>query len=350
MSKILAIQNRNNKIYALLSELDKEKTLTTKHRSIMDAIAFYIDELEQGAKLVFVGYSFTYDEKLYFRHCLYKNGLKKDIQLIDFNEAFAHYCIKHYEGDMSRGYKDTEYIALHDIDDKLCLVRVKISQGRQIIKADTSDECIDNFENVDFYDESSIYIDEAISLKLEANTYAVIYAGERYKDRFRNKFFNSSSIIKNKDIIINEDIFILGATYYMFEKDNCCSLINTRFKSSIKLTMIAVSADVDTEIELVGKNTHYYDMPFEVEVIAHTSEFLELYYRDIENRLEKIYKIYIGHLIKGVSKPTRLRINVEFLDTNTLIVCIEDIGFGFFVEASRMRVTRYIQFGQDEVI
>lgn len=350
MKNILVMEPRRDGVYALFSGMEVvENYRLTRHESLEDAITAYAEVLKQDTEPVFVADSFDSGFRKTVRTALYRNGVSKNHVCVDYREAFVYYRLT-----FNRNPSMYDFVLMHQTGDFLEVYEAEPDVSIKPCKIRVSKRCIENAGFADFPGpEKDAVLSEIARQELQPRMKMLFLTGEAFQGGFMSD--SLSVLCSGRLVFLEADLFILGAwayrKYYETDAFRNTYCIRTAFTPGIRLTVPVRTRVGETAYVLIRDDAHSYDSLRSVEVIASTEEYLEVHcaFPEEEGRNEETVRLYIGHLVRGINRPTRLRVTAGLMDDGrSYLISAEDIGFGSLVRASHMRVCRYVTWRKEE--
>lgn len=344
MKNLLIIQIANDLVKALYTKYElQDEYRISEHDNLERCLSAYEDELKEVSDIVFVSDGFDYVKKDIIKTFSNRYGIKNKIRLLDYREAFANYNIV-----FAKTFKHNKFTMIQQNYDELVFYIAEISYSNKEVYIDIRDNII---ENVGFYDLDNDNRDERLQSIaqnfLEEDIQLLYLTGDAFSGGYMKK---SLEVLcsNNRRVFFEENLLILGGYAYIKNRNNSTYNYNihTKYTSPISAYIDVNTLEGYKKQYIFDFNTRTYDDLESVELITFNDEKLDIF---ISGKINKKLSICVSHLVRGINKPTRLRLKAHFIDNNKMLaISVQDIGFGMFVKSSMMQVKAYIIISDEE--
>lgn len=337
MKNIFVIQIKNdNTVKGLFTKFDlNEDYKITEHDNIFKAINAYERELDKDTEIVIVSDGFPESEKDSIISALNKYGVDAKPIYLDYREAFINYNIvftrlTSYKNVALLFQREDNMVLYHADFDKKDRLYVKVNDRI--------------YENVGYeeltLEEKDDRLLEILPLILDENIEILYLTTNAFSGGYMRK--SLELLCKERRVFLEENLLILGGYAYIknYYSSNVDIVINSKYTSPIRVSFDVKTKNGLDRQDIINFETRMYNEIEPVEIITYDESFIRFY---ITGNIEKVVEICIAHLVRGINKPTRLRIAPIFSeDLDMLSIAVQDIGFGAFVKPTYMQVKKII--------
>ncbi|MDO5695590.1 MAG: DUF5716 family protein [Eubacteriales bacterium] len=336
MQKILSIERREDGVYGFYSaEYPGEDYKISKHGSVDEALQFYA--AAAGETLVVI--TSADPDVLSCRHAAFTAeslGYQQTL-FTDYLEAATYYRLA-----FSKSIAMTDFAVLHQYGNRLRMIHGRANIGVRTT-VDVSEEILD-IEIAP--DATAAEKDDILYSFAESHLTPEIrlfyFTGDAFRDGFMNR--SLGVLCSGRRVYQESNLFIFGG--FAYAKLRYDEELNRRY--AIHTTAMAgeiVEVPVETRAggtcrSLVQPQTRLFDPEPGFAVLTQTASVIPVFHKDTDGTMIRKMDIPVAHMVRGLSKPTRLRLYADFTaDGREVRVTVEDEGFGRFLKSGGMRVT-----------
>lgn len=190
---------------------------------------------------------------------------------------------------------------------------------------------------------------DILGAKLDRNVVTSVFL---LGDSFSKEWFRQSLklMCRGRRVFQGNNLFSKGACYGAREKvqpsalsENYIFLSDGKLKANVG--MYCSKGQKDIYQPLLNAGTDWYDASVQLDVILSQSNVIELIITPVDGRKSMVAKLSLEGLVIRENKTSRIGIRLYMGDASTLIIELEDKGFGMFFASTGQKWKEKISLG-----
>lgn len=280
--------------------------------------------------------------------CAAKLGLNdQQLRVISHTESFIYYVMS-----QKKELWNNQVCVFSLSADNFCYYELKVQRGMKRMAVIAECETLEEGFNLDILESSP---GGKLADKILCSCGERLLQKKLYSSVFlTGKGFLSQDwapefmklLCKKRRVYIESELFSKGAAYRAedFTRSKTAypfiCLCEGHLKTNV--TMNVLRGGQEVSLTLAGAGDSWYEIKAAAEIIPEPAEAIELLITSVDNRKKKIVKIPLEGFPQRPPRTTKVRVEISFLDEQTMQVVLRDRGFGELFPATDVYVRQEV--------
>jgi len=272
---------------------------------------------------------------------------RKRIHIISRSEAFTYYVLS-----QKREIWNNQVGLFHLTAEGLCYYELKVQRGLKKTTVFTECETMEEGFNLDILDTpSGARLADKILCScgerlLQRKLYSSVFlSGKGFEQQAWAEDFMKFLCSKRK-VYVEPVLFARGAAFraadFLHDKTSYpfIFICDGRLKTSVSLNVLHKGQDTVVTVAAAGDN--WYECDTILEVIPDEQDTIDFLLTSLDGRSRRLIRLPLEGFPKRPNRTTKVRIQISFLDDQTMVVLLTDRGFGELFPASKIQIRQEV--------
>lgn len=280
--------------------------------------------------------------------CAAKLGLNdQQLRVISHTESFIYYVMS-----QKKELWNNQVCVFSLSADNFCYYELKVQRGMKRMAVIAECETLEEGFNLDILESSP---GGKLADKILCSCGERLLQKKLYSSVFlTGKGFLSQDwapefmklLCKKRRVYIESELFSKGAAYRAedFTRSKTAYPFICLCEGHLKMnvTMNVLRGGQEVSLTLAGAGDSWFEIKSAAEIIPEPAEEIELLITSLDNRKKKIVKIPLEGFPQRPPRTTKVRVEISFLDEQTMQVVLRDRGFGELFPATDVYVRQEV--------